>query len=51
MGGMVTVSIGDNTWAGGNVKAGSGFSFHLPNATATIDGVNIVSNGELKTQK
>ena len=49
MGGMVTLVIGDNTWAGGNVKSGTSFNFHLPNTTASIDGVSVVSNGELKT--
>ena len=49
MGGMVTLVIGDNTWAGGNVRSGTSFNFHLPNTTASIDGVSVVSNGELKT--
>jgi leucyl aminopeptidase (aminopeptidase T) len=48
MGGMVTLAIGDNTWAGGEVKSGTGFSFHLPNATVSIDNFLVVNNGQLK---
>lgn len=47
MAGMVTVSIGNNSWAGGNVVSDNGMIFHLAKATLTIDGKNIVSEGQL----
>jgi leucyl aminopeptidase (aminopeptidase T) len=48
MAGMVTLGIGNNGWAGGNVDADVGFTFHLPKSTLSIDGKTIVSNGELQ---
>jgi leucyl aminopeptidase (aminopeptidase T) len=46
--GMVTVGIGNNTWAGGDNNCQFGFDPHLPGATVTVDGVAIVENGELR---
>jgi aminopeptidase len=48
MAGMVTATIGSNSWAGGNVESDNSLFFHLTNATLSIDGKTIVSNGQLK---
>jgi hypothetical protein len=47
--GMVSVGIGENTWAGGTNTAAYAFSAHLPGATVTLDGKPIVENGVIKT--
>ena len=47
MGGMVTVSTGDNSWAGGSTRSDVGLSFHIPGATVTINGKPVVENGKL----
>lgn len=47
MGGMVTVSTGDNSWAGGSTKSDVGLSFHIPGASVTINGKPVVENGKL----
>jgi aminopeptidase len=47
MGGMVTLSTGDNSWAGGNTKSDTGLSFHIPGASVTINGKPVVENGKL----
>lgn len=47
MGGMVTLSTGDNAWAGGSTKSDVGLSFHVPGATVTIDGKPVVEKGKL----
>ena len=49
MAGMVTVGIGDNAWAGGDVKADNSFFFHLPKATVRIGKTTLVTNGQLPT--
>jgi aminopeptidase len=46
--GMVTVGIGNNTWAGGDNKDSFGNPSHLPGSTVTLDGKTIVENGVLK---
>ena len=46
--GMVTVGIGNNTWAGGDNKTSYGLTMFLPGSTATLDGKPIVDNGVLK---
>lgn len=47
MGGMVTLSTGDNAWAGGSTKSDVGLSFHVPGATVTINGKPVVDKGKL----
>jgi aminopeptidase len=47
MGGMVTLSTGDNAWAGGSTKSDVGISFHVPGASVTIGGKPVVENGKL----
>ena len=47
MGGMVTVSTGDNAWAGGTTKSDVGLSFHLPGTSVTINGKPVVEKGKL----
>lgn len=43
--GMVTVQIGNNTWAGGDNNATFGLPAFLPGSTVTLDGRTIVENG------
>ncbi len=49
MGGMVTLQVGNNSWAGGSNNADAGLSFHVASATLTIDGKKVVGNGELNS--
>ena len=46
--GMVTVGIGNNTWAGGDNKVSYGMTNYLPGSTVKLDGKTIVENGALK---
>ncbi len=46
--GMVTVGIGNNTWAGGDNKTSYGLTNYLPGSTVTVDGKTVVENGVLK---
>ena len=46
--GMVTVGIGNNTWAGGDNKVAYGLTNYLPGSTVTVDGKSVVENGVLK---
>lgn len=46
--GMVTVGIGNNTWAGGDNKVSYGMTNYLPGSTVKLDGKIIVENGALK---
>lgn len=48
MGGMLTLALGNNSWAGGDNDSDAGLSFHLPGTTVSIGGKNVVKNGELK---
>lgn len=46
--GMVTVGVGNNTWAGGDNKVSYGMTNYLPGSTVTLDGKTVVENGVLK---
>ena len=46
--GMISVGIGDNTWAGGENTCGFGFYVHLPGSTLAVDGKTLVDQGILK---
>jgi leucyl aminopeptidase (aminopeptidase T) len=46
--GMVTVGIGNNTWAGGENDAPLGTTHFLPGSTVEVDGREIVADGVLK---
>jgi hypothetical protein len=46
---MITVGVGNNTWAGGDNAINFGFWWFLPGMSLTIDGTPIVENGVLKT--
>jgi hypothetical protein len=50
MAGVVTIFIGNNSWAGGTVVSDNGFSFHQANSTLTVDGKTIVSKGQLEAK-
>jgi leucyl aminopeptidase (aminopeptidase T) len=45
--GMVTVVVGDNAWAGGDINMGFGLFAHLGNGTAQVDGRAVVRDGKL----
>jgi hypothetical protein len=44
---MVTVVVGDNAWAGGDINMGFGLFTHLGNGSADVDGRAIVRDGKL----
>jgi leucyl aminopeptidase (aminopeptidase T) len=46
--GMVSIGIGNNTWAGGDNKLFYGYSDYLPGSTVALDGRTIIENGVLK---
>lgn len=46
--GMITVGIGNNTWAGGESNTPFGWYTHLPGSTLKVDGKVLVENGVLK---
>ena len=46
--GMVTLSVGNDTWAGGSNNVPFGLSAFLPGSTVTVDGIPIVEKGTAK---
>ena len=46
--GMITVGLGNNTWAGGDNSSDFALYTHLRNSTMTIDGKTLVRDGVLK---
>jgi leucyl aminopeptidase (aminopeptidase T) len=46
--GMITIGIGDNTWAGGDNQSDFGLYVHLPQTSLTIDNKPLVDRGMLK---
>ncbi|MFO0844637.1 MAG: aminopeptidase [Gemmataceae bacterium] len=46
--GTVTVALGNNAWAGGDVNSPFGLNLHLPGCTLTIDGRAVVEKGRLR---
>ncbi|MEA2722599.1 MAG: aminopeptidase [Gemmatimonadales bacterium] len=45
--GTVTVSVGGNTWAGGNNQVSFGLPVYSPGSTLTVDGKPLVQDGKL----
>jgi leucyl aminopeptidase (aminopeptidase T) len=45
--GTVTVALGNNAWAGGDVGVAFGLSCHLPRCTLSVDGKPLVERGKL----
>jgi aminopeptidase len=45
--GTVTVSVGDNTWAGGDNRVAFGFAAYSPGSSLTVDGKPLVQDGRL----
>ena len=45
--GIITVGIGNNTWAGGDNNSISGLNFFLPGCTVKIDGNVVIEEGKL----
>jgi leucyl aminopeptidase (aminopeptidase T) len=48
MAGIVTLGVGNNNWAGGNVESDFSIDFQLANTTLMVDGKILVENGQLK---
>jgi leucyl aminopeptidase (aminopeptidase T) len=46
--GTITMTTGNNTWAGGTSKEPFGFQFQMAGATVTLDGKPLIENGALK---
>ncbi|NND60242.1 MAG: aminopeptidase [Gammaproteobacteria bacterium] len=47
MGGMVTLVIGNNAWAGGDNGGDGSFSVHVPGASVAAGGSRLTANGQL----
>jgi len=47
MGGMVTLGLGNNSWAGGENDSDAALTLHVPGTTLSIDGKTIVKDGKL----
>jgi aminopeptidase len=45
--GTITVTIGNNQWAGGENQGDFSYPLQLPHATLTVDGAPVVRNGRL----
>jgi len=46
--GMVTVGVGTNKWAGGDVSSDFALFTHLPMATLEVDGRKLIDKGTLQ---
>ena len=49
MGGMVTLGVGNNAWAGGDNDADGALTFHLVGGDLTIGGEKVVAEGRLES--
>lgn len=45
--GNVSISLGDNGWAGGDISSGFGIATYLVNGTVSVDGTPLVQDGKL----
>jgi aminopeptidase len=45
--GTVTVSVGDNTWAGGDNRVNFGLAAYSPGSSVTVDGKPLVQDGKV----
>ncbi len=48
MSGIVTLGIGNNSWAGCEVKSDTGLLMHIKDVALSIDNISLVENGKLK---
>jgi hypothetical protein len=48
MGGMVTLGLGNNNWAGGNNDSDGAMNLHVTGSTLSIEGETVVKNGKLE---
>jgi len=48
MGGMVTLGLGNNSWAGGSNDSDGALSLHVTGSTLSIDGDTIVEDGKIE---
>lgn len=49
--GTVTISVGNNTWAGGDNRTNFGLAAYAPGSTVTVDGKPLVQNGKIVAAK
>jgi aminopeptidase len=49
--GMVTVVVGDNAWAGGDINVGFGIAPYLLNGTVAVDGRVLIQDGKLASEE
>lgn len=47
MGGMITLTVGNNVWAGGDVESDYSFIVHAPMHTLTVNKIPVVESGKL----
>jgi leucyl aminopeptidase (aminopeptidase T) len=47
MGGMLTLLLGNNSWAGGDNDSDAALSLHMPGTSVSIGGKSVINNGEL----
>jgi len=47
MGGMLTVLLGNNAWAGGDNDSDAQLGLHVPGTTVSIGGKSVMKNGQL----
>jgi len=47
MGGMVTLNLGNNSWAGGDNDSDAALSLHVPGTTLSIGGETVIKGGKL----
>jgi leucyl aminopeptidase (aminopeptidase T) len=47
MGGMLTLLLGNNSWAGGDNDSDAALSLHMPGTSVSIGGKSVIKNGEL----
>ena len=48
MGGMVTLGLGNNNWAGGDNDSDGAMNLHVTGSTLSIEGKTVVKNGKLE---
>jgi leucyl aminopeptidase (aminopeptidase T) len=47
MAGMITITTGGNSWAGGDIVSDAGLILHLAESDLTVDGEELIRNGDL----
>jgi aminopeptidase len=47
MAGLVTLTTGGNTWAGGDLTSDTGLTLHIAESDLSVDGAKVIQEGEL----